>query len=160
MNIKVNVESIKENLGTNLKQEFDIFLEDMFLQGREVSFENPAKLDVTVINSSNEYIIMGHVELRSILPCSRCLEDFSMTLDFDFNFEVSKEEVVDDEINVGEDMLKELRLAFPMQAICDEECQGLCPSCGKNLNQEDCDCFMHKVDPRLAKLQKLLKKDK
>jgi uncharacterized protein len=160
MDIRVNVESIKENLGTNLKQEFDIFLEDMLIQGREVSFENPAKLDITIINSNKEYIVMGHVKLRAVLPCSRCLEEFFMPLEFDFNFELSKEEIVDDEINVGEGLLKELRLAFPMQAVCNEECKGLCPSCGNNLNREDCDCFMHKVDPRLAKLQKLLKEDK
>ena len=43
-----------------------------------------------------------------------------------------------------------------MAVVCDEDCKGLCPKCGKNLNQGECGCVVKEVDPRLAVLQKFL----
>ncbi|WP_018249684.1 YceD family protein [Orenia marismortui] len=158
MNAKVNIESIKEDLGTQLTAQLDISLDEMSIHGRQISFDNPAKLDLTVINSNDQYIITGKVELLVELPCSRCLEDFSMPLEFDFDFQVDKSAVDNDHIDLSQEILDGIRLHLPMKAACREDCKGLCPSCGINLNEEECDCIMHKVDPRLAKLSKLLDK--
>ena len=53
---------------------------------------------------------------------------------------------------VRENILAEL----PLKILCVEDCQGLCPKCGKNLNQGQCDCDLHEVDPRLAILATLM----
>jgi uncharacterized protein len=47
-------------------------------------------------------------------------------------------------------------LAVPMKPLCRKECAGLCPNCGKNLNQGPCDCPAQNIDPRWSKLTKLL----
>ena len=47
---------------------------------------------------------------------------------------------------------------FPMRFLCQEECKGLCFKCGKDLNFGECDCPKKEIDPRLAKLSKLLDK--
>jgi uncharacterized protein len=46
-----------------------------------------------------------------------------------------------------------------MQVFCREECLGLCPECGKNLNDGPCDCQIDDIDPRLAALRALLDDD-
>ena len=47
-------------------------------------------------------------------------------------------------------------LSLPIKWVCREECRGLCPKCGANLNQGDCGCTFREEDPRLAALRKLL----
>jgi uncharacterized protein len=47
-------------------------------------------------------------------------------------------------------------LAIPMKPLCREGCAGLCPTCGRNLNQGPCDCPPQVLDPRLSGLRKLL----
>ena len=54
------------------------------------------------------------------------------------------------------DIVRESILAeLPQKVLCKDDCRGLCPKCGKNLNQGQCDCDLHEVDPRLAILAKL-----
>ena len=47
-------------------------------------------------------------------------------------------------------------LAIPMKPLCREDCAGLCPSCGQNLNNGPCDCPPPGMDPRWSELSKLL----
>ena len=157
--MKINVESIKETLGAIEQVELGIPFEDQKIQGRKVAFVEDISLIGRVINSEEEFIVTAQAKSKIEVPCSRCLEKFSMMLEFDYEAEFSKAEVEHDELDLEESLLDHITLAIPMKTICDEDCQGLCPSCGVNLNQEDCDCMMHEVDPRLAKLEKLLDKE-
>jgi len=47
-------------------------------------------------------------------------------------------------------------VAIPMKPLCNENCAGLCPTCGRNLNQLPCDCPAEPVDPRWSELGKLV----
>ncbi len=110
--------------------------------------------------------------------CSRCLEKFSREMldDFtvvarkmkrgeaseDFSSEDSEETsyiLLDDDTNDIE-LAPFVRDAFmldmPMKVVCDDECKGLCSSCGANLNTESCDCHASHVDERWKDLQSLL----
>jgi uncharacterized protein len=46
-------------------------------------------------------------------------------------------------------------LAVPMKPLCNENCAGLCPSCGQNLNQGECGCPSPDTDPRWANLRRI-----
>jgi uncharacterized protein len=50
-----------------------------------------------------------------------------------------------------------LLLSVPMQALCQPDCKGLCPTCGADWNEGPCDCPSEEVDPRWAGLADLLK---
>jgi uncharacterized protein len=50
---------------------------------------------------------------------------------------------------------EQVLLALPMQAVCREDCQGLCGMCGQNLNEGTCECASERVDPRLASLKNI-----
>ena len=60
-----------------------------------------------------------------------------------------------DKIDLAKDIRDYAILAVPMKKLCSEDCKGLCPKCGKNLNDGTCDCHEEKMDPRWEPLQKL-----
>jgi uncharacterized protein len=60
------------------------------------------------------------------------------------------------EIDLSFGVRESLLLALPMKVLCSEDCKGLCPHCGANLNEESCDCVAETIDPRWAELRKLL----
>jgi len=64
-----------------------------------------------------------------------------------------------DELDLRPVMREAVMLAVPDYPICGEGCRGLCPSCGINLNESQCDCAEAEPDPRWAPLQKSQRKD-
>jgi uncharacterized protein len=60
-----------------------------------------------------------------------------------------------DFIEVADIVREQILLSLPMKPICQEQCQGLCPHCGKNRNLDACNCESVLVDPRLVKLLKI-----
>ena len=62
-------------------------------------------------------------------------------------------------VNIGPDD-GEILMNWPMQVLCKEDCKGLCPSCGANLNLTTCDCDSTDLDPRMAKIRDVFSKFK
>jgi uncharacterized protein len=109
------------------------------------------------------------------LTCSRCLSLFQqpLTLNFEEEYlptvdvvsgvllplsEESSTFTIDEHhiLDLMEAIRQYTLLAIPMKPLCREDCAGLCPSCGQNLNQGRCDCLVPDIDPRWSKLEKLL----
>lgn len=59
-------------------------------------------------------------------------------------------------LDLDELLRSDILLELPYKYLCREDCKGLCPSCGKNLNEGPCSCNLHQVDPRLEVLKKLI----
>ncbi|MFB6355990.1 MAG: DUF177 domain-containing protein [bacterium] len=120
---------------------------------------------------SGTFQVEGHYDTVLDLQCSRCLnyfeEDFSYSVRADYvqdRSEVEPEEdsevqyileYEDDELDLGELVRQDLHVQRPMKPICDESCEGLCPVCGANRNEEDCGHEGESVDPRMEKLQEI-----
>jgi uncharacterized protein len=109
------------------------------------------------------------------LTCSRCLSPFRYPVTLNFKEEYlptidvvsgaplpPPEEAgaftIDEHhiLNLTEAVRQYTLLATPMKPLCHEDCAGLCPSCGHNLNEGRCDCTAPTIDPRWSKLTKLL----
>ncbi len=124
--------------------------------------------------------ILGEIRIRGNLTvsmraqCDRCLEDASVDLDRSFNLVYvpfaaatkGGEDSIDEaaaEIGYYEgsgldlnSVLQEVvLLALPMQVICRETCKGICPNCGQNRNQNDCNCQAKLGDDRWSKLKQI-----
>ncbi|MDD2499121.1 MAG: DUF177 domain-containing protein, partial [Desulfitobacteriaceae bacterium] len=61
-----------------------------------------------------------------------------------------------DKIDILPQVLQTILLELPMKVLCREDCKGLCPVCGTNLNIKECRCERESIDPRLAALKNLL----
>lgn len=61
----------------------------------------------------------------------------------------------DDQIDLSQLVREQLYLALPMKPLHREDCKGLCPNCGTNLNDSTCGCRVAWEDPRLAPLKAL-----
>jgi uncharacterized protein len=71
-----------------------------------------------------------------------------------FDLEDADEELFDGKtIDLDPILREQVLLALPMRAVCREDCKGLCPMCGQNLNEQKCSCEPRVVDPRLAALK-------
>lgn len=82
----------------------------------------------------------GRAEQDFECTCVRCAEDFPWTA-FDDEVEISIEAAGSEPFIDLTDSLREcIILSFPSNPVCREECRGLCPRCGKNLNKEACEC--------------------
>ncbi len=140
----------------------------------------PVSLAFDVHKQKQQFRLEGRVTTTLELWCGRCLEPFTLPVDaaFDLRFlphsELAAEhkkperEIEDDDlattfyeneqIDLGQLMQEQFYLALPMKPLCRDDCRGLCPLCGTNLNRATCDCNSQWEDPRLAAL-KALKKD-
>lgn len=134
----------------------------------------PVTLQFDVVKSDDRYQLTGQVKTVLELRCGRCLEPFLWPIDASFGLvyhpqstnvgegelEVEEEDLSTafyerDEIDLGHLMREQFYLALPMKPLCREDCRGLCPSCGSNLNRDTCDCKREWADPRLAVLKAL-----
>ena len=122
--------------------------------------------------------VNGHVETRVQVECDRCLKPVELPVSADFALEyvtgadyesssaaaLSEEElsvsVFDGEsIDVDEIVKEQILLAVPARTLCREDCKGICPKCGIDLNTGQCGCAEEEVDPRWAALSSFKKTD-
>jgi uncharacterized protein len=118
--------------------------------------------------------IDGGLCTRVQMGCARCLEPVVQDVKHKFDLlyrpqgaDAGREELsvtaVEAEVSyyrgeglLLEDVLREqVLLALPLKAICRDNCRGLCPHCGKNLNLEQCDCAEPTEDPRWLALKEI-----
>jgi DUF177 domain-containing protein len=134
----------------------------------------PLEVRATAELVEGQIRVTGELHTRLEMVCARCLESVheDISREFDLFYRplatITKEEeerlrLDDTEIAFfeGEGMFladvlaEQVLLALPMKAICRSDCRGLCPQCGVNLNNEECRCESHAVDPRTAPLSRL-----
>lgn len=123
----------------------------------------------TVRNTAGVLVMKGTVRTRIHGICDRCAGEFQRDVSFPIDAvlvtELSSEEDEDENIFplVGDsaDLEEIVRTVFVLnldsKLLCWEDCKGICPRCGKNLNLGKCDC-RKEPDPRLAALAQLLEK--
>ncbi len=108
--------------------------------------------------------VEGKAKLLFQAPCDRCLTDVPVTLELEVeryvvpteNAEQDDEEVDDLSfmegyyLNTETLLYNEIMENWPAKILCREDCKGICPVCGKNLNDGDCGCDRFVPDPRMA----------
>lgn len=122
--------------------------------------------------SSGEIVVRGRISGKLDRACRRCLEPMAVRLEaeLDLLFVPEDETAPDGEeedeqvltfdaaagvLELGEAVRAEAILANPRFVECSEDCEGLCPVCGTNLNEDTCDCTRSEPDPRWDKLRAL-----
>ena len=161
----LDVSQLIQNDGAVKELELSISLDNMFFNGLDIVFTTPFKLKGTVKNIAGTLYLELDANVSFETQCARCLDTVSENLSFEIYEVFSKTESQnDDDVTVLEsgniDLDDVLEKAFvgvlPINYLCSEDCKGLCPDCGCNLNHETCSCDIDNTDPRLAVLKNFL----
>ena len=142
--------------GNKASFEFSATTEELF--GEDLSSEGfigDVKIFGDVEDVGRCFVVSGRIECTKNFTCDRCLTQATEKQIHEFAEEFDKSAAVDDLIDVTELFRDELLAGQPMKNLCKEDCKGLCPVCGANLNDGDCGCDKRIVDPRLAALKDL-----
>jgi uncharacterized protein len=138
----------------------------------EYHLDAPVEVEVSFYRAGTELFFSGSLISRTTAVCARCAEEFDAATDRPFRFVLSPKSIGYDDDNLraedlefslyeGEDIdlspliREQVLLALPTRPLCREDCRGLCPHCGSNLNHTQCGCRAETFDPRLEAIRSL-----
>ena len=120
------------------------------------------------VDNSGQYQADIHYQTEIELICSRCGKPFTIPVEGalcaqfvdgapdESDGEADIFSIEKDHADIAAVVLSEIFFTLPMQPLCREDCKGLCPKCGVDLNVNSCSCERVAIDPRWEKLKSLL----
>jgi uncharacterized protein len=135
-------------------------------------FDGPVRVHGTLRKVSTQLFVQGVSEGTLIAECDRCLAEVRRAVEAPLNLfyqvtpdarNAQSDDAADvqsihpeqDAIVLDGEVRQSLLLEVPLKVLCRDDCAGLCPGCGANLNTEACRCEEPPIDPRWAKLADL-----
>jgi len=136
-------------------------------------FTKEIEVKVAVDKNGGNLYINAHINSTGDFICDRCLKNFRRKVEGELVLYYTSERNIlsflpegeeefrwlapgDLEIDITKELHDTLLLAVPMKILCKEDCRGLCPHCGADLNEGPCGCDAPQIDPRWEALRKLL----
>lgn len=138
--------------------------------GLTPEFREPVEVQATIEKTSRQLFLKASLRTTADVECDRCVtlirEPLASGYQMHYVWEASDAERIDPAevqvlspgqtvIDTADDVRQTVLLAFPLKHVCREDCKGLCPRCGINLNEGTCDCRETRVDGRWDKLKEL-----
>ncbi len=151
--------------------EFETAPEAIGLEG----FVGTVRVGGSLRKSSNQFFLTGRVIGTYVSQCDRCLVEVRQEIDVPINVyyitadeaSASAQEEAEVEVRtlhpdehaivLDEEVRQSISVEMPVKVLCREECRGLCPNCGADLNQGECGCSSEDIDPRWTRLAELFK---
>lgn len=144
-----------ERAGDRQDLKLELSLEELGDLGGSVTFSRPVTLNGKISNIAGMVSLGYTADFAVHHLCDRCLDEFDCEYTFDFSHILVRDEESmngDDDVfcpdcalNVNELVISDLLVELPTKVLCREDCMGLCPVCGKNLNKGECDCVCDDV---------------
>ena len=134
------------------------------------SFPGVVTIDVQVEKTGHQLALNGTVKTVGAFECDRCVARFTRPLVGRYRMhylqdgtdakgldpsEVQAIPAGQSIIDIRDDVRQTVLLSVPLKVLCREDCKGLCPKCGGNLNERQCNCRDTAVDSRWDKLRSL-----
>jgi uncharacterized protein len=124
-----------------------------------ICLDAPLTVKADIYRAGDKYVLEGTMKGSVQLLCDRCLDPYSRDLTADFrvllvmpppDMEVAETELTEEDMEIGfirgeeidmdEIIREQFYLSLPVKSLCREDCLGLCPICGGNLNKGECRC--------------------
>lgn len=159
-----------------LPWEFEISVprDEIGIEPDDAELKSDARISGILSRRGDIVDVVGNLSADAVICCTRCLEPLERVLEIEFadsfgtaeSFDASGEAQLDaaelglslfdgNEIDVSAVAREQILLNLPEQVFCREDCRGLCPTCGVNLNRRSCECVGEETDPRWAALKSL-----
>ena len=161
--LTLRLEDIREKsveIATQIPSTAFPVLSEMIHSG-EVILTSPVSVEISAAHEFDHVRVNGRVEAGVRLVCSRCLAEYDDRICSTFELfytkalgaetiqdedvELSETDLVSvtyrgDEINLIPEVDEQIVMEIPLKPLCNDQCRGLCCSCGMDLNLADCDC--------------------
>lgn len=164
--MKLDLKKIVQVPGASVSFDYPLDLTEFDWDGEPLVHE-PVTVCGTVRNMAGALLLQADLTACLFLTCDRCAKPYSREKKVHYETLLASElengendEIVllqDDQLDLDELMTDVFILDLDTKNLCKEDCQGLCPGCGVDLNLEPCRC-KKEVDPRLAGLAKFFDK--
>lgn len=162
----INVSEILKNYGGKIAVDGMIECEDAEFLGEHFAFIKPLSVKGSIVNNGKALELNADVSASVKTRCARCGCEIEVPIEFhaDEAFQqgdnISEDEDITsfegNEIVLDGVILNAFFMNIPTKHLCREDCKGLCPHCGKNLNEGACECSEEKdIDPRWAALAQI-----
>lgn len=146
----------------------DVPVEAPFWDELDVTPTRPLEVRLEAQQAGDDVVVRGEVRGEFSLACRRCLDPVVVGIDEDLALLFREGEQDEDgevlalpetgtELDLTGPVREQVLLSVPRFAQCREECRGLCPHCGTNLNEAACECTVEETDERWAPLRRLKK---
>ena len=160
-----DLRTLRIRSGDQARERVEIELEPLVLGGQTYEPRpNPAPAELTVTRASSGTVLELTLEVTLEGPCFRCLSAAELPLSLRLReYEATRPEgeeerteyLDDDRVDLSAWARDAIALALPDQILCRDDCAGLCPVCGKDLNAEPHEHADERTDPRWAALESL-----
>ena len=161
-----SLRTVKLRPGEEYRDEIELELEPFELGGQRylpVPEKVPAELAISRASTGTVFELRFAVRLHG--PCFRCLDDAVLDLPISAREyqatnpgdaeELTTQYVVDDRLDLAAWARDATALALPDKILCRDDCAGLCPVCGEDLNRDPHSHSEEEPDPRWAALSEL-----
>jgi len=176
--LRIGIADLKLEAGLHKTVPLVFTMQPVEMGGLLFHFDQPITGDAEIWNTGDELLVRARVKGETLVECSRCLTPFTLPIQARFEEEfVEGDPKADDDdddlltddrtvthflgdaIDLSDAIRENVLLELPMKPLCSEDCKGLCPTCGANLNDGPCTCTEAiEIDPRLAAFKDLLRK--
>jgi uncharacterized protein len=160
-----DLRTLRVRSGDQARERVEIELEPLLLGGQAYEpTTNPVPAELTVTRASSGTVLELAFDLSLEGPCFRCLQDAELPLSLGLREyqalkpegdEEQTEYLDDDRLDLSAWAHDAIALALPDKILCRDDCAGLCPVCGKDLNAEPHEHVEERTDPRWEKLSQL-----
>lgn len=160
----LELESVFNTDGSSYSFDYETDFSELEVSGIH-PVTKPVRVSGVVRNNTGIVTLDASAAFEYRAPCDRCACDVSTdfalpvlhTLIVSLNDEENDDflQVADMRLDLDEIVWEDVVLQLPTKYLCSDDCKGLCPMCGKNLNVDQCDC-KKPIDPRLEGLLQFL----
>jgi uncharacterized protein len=182
--MRVNIDEIKEK-GVQRSWDLTREQLDEYVRGDRAGYRAsaPAHVEARLEKLERRVRLDAHTHAPLSVPCGRCLRPVAVDVPVDFELTLVPAELAQDGEHAARDtgpvagsfdaaavdeetysgkvidldpiVREQIALALPGYPVCKDDCKGLCPVCGTNLNDRECGCDRHVPDPRWAGLKNI-----
>ena len=165
--MKIKLTDVPAEAGGRILVSGDIAAENFSYHGDEYEFISPLHFEGVLTNNGKELVLTGSAKADFYANCARCLEKTRQSICYDVEEVYVRESETDasdgemivitgDEIEPDDVIMSGFYVNAPSKYLCGDDCKGLCPECGANLNKGDCGCDKEQIDPRWEALKKIM----
>ncbi len=173
--MRIDLTDIMDHSGAKRNYEVPLEMNVYHMSDGDYPIKDSTPISVEIENRGDKKLsIKIQCDLIIDIPCARCLDEvgtgFEIRRELEADMKLTGEELenmLDEagciegkELDLEVLVYNEILSRWPLRVLCSEDCKGLCPQCGANLNRTSCNCDTGPRDPRMAAISDIFSKFK